>query len=182
MVEQIYDPNWVELHEYTQLWSAEFNQEKMVLLDALCKTALDIQHVGSTSVAGLASKPIIDILVGVHDMDDISAQDIGKLEAAHYVFRGDAGVQGRLFFRKGHPRAKYHLSIATLNDNYWKKQIIFRDYLRTHPKDVEEYQELKVKLARLYSNDRGTYTALKNPLITDILGKAFSWRNGSYSD
>lgn len=176
MEEKEYDPNWVQLNEYTSSWSDEFNREKMFLLRALGDTVLDIQHVGSTSIPGLSAKPIIDIVVGVGDINIFDIQNISKLENAEYTYRGDAGVPGRIFFRKGKPRAKFHLSIATLNGDYWSKQIVFRDYLRNHPQDVNEYEELKVKLAQQYPNDRATYTILKDPLITSILERAYSWR------
>ncbi|OPH49693.1 hypothetical protein BC351_36800 [Paenibacillus ferrarius] len=172
----MYDPNWVELREYTPSWVEEFNKEKMVICDALGYTALNIHHVGSTSIPCLASKPIIDIIVGIQDINKFKVEDINKLESVDYVFRGNAGVPGRLFFRKGLPRAKFHLSVATLEGAYWNKQIIFRDYLRTHPNDAKEYQDLKVKLAHQYVNDRATYTNLKDPLIKSILEKAYLWR------
>ncbi len=169
-----YDSNWVEVIEYTPLWIDIFNNEKSLLRRALGDIALDIQHVGSTSISGLAAKPIIDIIIGVKNIELFSTQVMLNLENVDYVFRGDAGVPGRIFFRKGFPRAKYHLSIATLNGDYWRNQIVFRDYLRSHPDDAIEYQNLKVKLAYEYSNDRVKYTKLKEPFIRKILDKAYS--------
>jgi len=180
--EHEYDPNWVQLNRYKTSWRDDFNLEKTVLLRDLGDAVLDIQHVGSTSIPGLSAKPIIDIIVGVSDLDAFDIQNVGKLENAEYSYRGDAGVPGRIFFRKGKPRAKFHLSIATINGDYWNKQIVFRDYLRTHPQDAKEYEELKVQLARQYPNDRAVYTSLKNPLITSILEKANSWQKDTSSD
>lgn len=170
-----YNPNWVQLKEYTPSWSDEFEREKMVLLRSLGDIVLDVQHVGSTSISGLSAKPIVDILVGVEALSKFSIDYIRKLEEVGYTYRGDAGVSGRIFLRKGKPRAKFHLSIAALNGDYWNRQIIFRDYLRAHPQDTNEYEKLKMKLAKQYPNDRATYTSLKDPLIASILEKAHLW-------
>lgn len=103
MDERRYDADWVELHDYTPTWRSRFEREQKVLAEALGDVALDIQHVGSTSVPGLCAKPIIDIIVGVRSLKQFSVCDIRTLEQLGYVFRGDAGIAGRLFFRKGVP-------------------------------------------------------------------------------
>ncbi|UNO50799.1 GrpB family protein [Alicyclobacillus acidoterrestris] len=177
MDERRYDADWVELHDYTPTWRSRFEREQKVLAEALGDVALDIQHVGSTSVPGLCAKPIIDIIVGVRSLKQFSVCDIRTLEQLGYVFRGDAGIAGRLFFRKGVPRAQFHLSVVAKDGEQWTKHVLFRDYLRHHESDAKAYASLKMTLASQYSHDRTTYTSRKGPLIAAILRKAYRWRN-----
>jgi len=162
----------VKVVPYSFNWKEIYKEEEKLLYHLLGETAIDIQHVGSTSIEGLDSKPIIDIAVGVKSLDDVDKHR-NLLEANGYQFRDNAGVEGRVMFAKGREDLRTHyLHIEIISGELWKNHICFRDYLRLNKKVVEEYSKLKKKLAAKYTNDRGSYTNAKNEFINSILKKA----------
>lgn len=129
-----YDPEWPE----------RFEEEADALREALGPVVIEVEHIGSTAVPGLAAKPTVDIAVGVAALDDIGEEKIAALEDLDYVFRGEAGVPGRLYFRKGatYPR-DFHVSVVEWRGPLWNDYLLLRDYLRTHPDDAAVYVEAK---------------------------------------
>jgi GrpB-like predicted nucleotidyltransferase (UPF0157 family) len=162
----------VKLVEYNDEWPGMFEEEKGLLESALRDIGVaDIQHVGSTSVPGMKSKPIIDIAVGVKRLSD-GKRCIEPLEGIGYEYRGDAGVPGRHFFTKGPSESRtHHVHIEPVSGRLWKNHILFRDYLRKNPGARKEYQELKEGLEKKYPEDRGRYTAEKDSFIEKTLEK-----------
>ncbi|WP_346891428.1 GrpB family protein [Clostridium sp. UBA3887] len=161
----------VKIVPYSFNWKEIYKEEEKLLYHLLGKTAIDIQHVGSTSIEGLDSKPIIDIAVGVKSLDDVDKHR-NLLEANGYQFRDNAGIEGRVMFAKGREDLKTHyLHIEIINGELWKNHIYFRDYLRLNKEAVEEYSRLKKNLASKYTNDRGSYTNAKNEFINSVLKK-----------
>lgn len=162
----------VKICPYTVEWKEEYEKEEKLLLNLIGPYAMDIQHVGSTSIEGLASKPIIDIALGVKSLDDVEAFK-DKLEKMGYSCRSAAGVEGRILFAKGSEDLRTHyLHIEIINDDLWKNHIYFRDYLRTHSNVIKEYSNLKHDLFIKYPEDRYSYTAAKNEFISAVLKKA----------
>jgi GrpB-like predicted nucleotidyltransferase (UPF0157 family) len=162
----------VKLLPYNYRWIELYKQEEKLLFSLIGQYVIDIQHVGSTSIEGLDSKPIIDIAAGVKSLDDVeSFRDL--LEDAGYQYRGSAGVEGRVMFAKGSEDSRTHyLHIEVYDGDLWKNHIYFRDYLRLNKKSVEEYSRLKKELARKFNEDRESYTSAKNDFINFILKKA----------
>lgn len=162
----------VKLASYTYEWKEEYNKEEKLLYSVIEKYALDIQHVGSTSIEGLDAKPIIDIAVAVESLDKVECfKDL--LENIGYQYRSNAGVEGRLMFAKGSEDLRTHyLHIETLNGPIWKNHIYFRDYLRLHKEYIHQYSELKRNLAIKFSDDRYSYTNEKDKFINMVLEKA----------
>jgi GrpB-like predicted nucleotidyltransferase (UPF0157 family) len=170
----------VKVVPYSFNWKEIYKQEEKLLYLLLGEAAIDIQHVGSTSIEGLDAKPIIDIAVGVKALDDVD-KFRSLLEANGYQYRGNAGIEGRIMFAKGSEDLRTHyLHTEIINGELWKNHIYFRDYLRLHKKAVEEYSKLKKELALKYTNDRGSYTNAKNEFIKSILKMAkeeFSYKS-----
>ena len=129
-----------------------------------------IEHVGSTAVPGLAAKSIIDIIVGVREL---AAGDrcVHPLEGIEYEYLGEAGIPGRLYFRKGQPRT-YHLHMVEHRSEFWERHLLFRDLLRERPAVAREYEALKRELAVQYRTDRLAYTEAKTPFIESALARA----------
>lgn len=125
-----FDPRWID----------KFKKESLVL-GGLFNNIIDIQHIGSTSIYGLRSKPIIDIAILVDSIED-KKYFIDKLLNLKYIYKKDLSSQERLFFRKGEP-VEYHLSITEPKYSFWNRNILFRDYLLRHKKLALEYQKLK---------------------------------------
>ncbi|WP_397539663.1 GrpB family protein [Rummeliibacillus pycnus] len=162
----------VKLQDYDANWSVKFNDEKSKIKYALGDKMIGIEHIGSTSVKGLKAKPIIDILVGVQNLEEITifAESLKEIEY-EYVHKPE--LKGRKFFRKGiWGKGSCHLHICVYKGEEWNTKIMFRDYLRMHPKVAEEYALLKTELAKKYQFDRPTYTQKKEPFIARILQKA----------
>jgi len=128
---------------YNSEWPKKFEIEAQKIQDVLDGQILDIQHIGSTSIPNLSAKPIIDIGVLVSSIDDVQSF-VSKLSILGYDYNPDMSSVERIFLRKGNP-IEYHLSIACPRHLFWSRNIIFCDYLRTHPKLVEEYELLKTK-------------------------------------
>lgn len=159
-----YDPEWPQL----------FQEEKQRLEAALGDYIHDIEHIGSTSVPGLAAKPIIDMIASVDDLA-VYKQLIKPLENLGYEFMPERVFNDRVFFPKGsHKNRTHHLSLVLKNSAGWYDPIAFRDYLIAHEDTCQAYQKLKERLASQYSNDRATYTKAKETMIKDIMKAASS--------
>jgi GrpB-like predicted nucleotidyltransferase (UPF0157 family) len=137
---------------YRSAWPALFEQEASALRDALGKKAQRVEHIGSTSVPGLAAKPIIDIMVAIASYPG-SMGLIPVVEALGYQFKPHDTIAGRLFFSKERePEIRtHHLNLTERGSGFWKRQLAFRDYLRTHDRVAAEYVDLKRQLAEEYA-------------------------------
>lgn len=131
------------IENYSSEWPKKYKLEAEKIKILLGDGVKDIQHIGSTSISGAISKPLIDIGVLVGSIDDIDSF-VKKLELIGYSYKPDMSSVERIFFRKGNP-VEYHLSVACPKHTFWNRQINFRDYLRKHPGLVEEYNQLKSK-------------------------------------
>ena len=159
----------VDLVPFHPEWHSLFLREKSILEDLVGASAVDIQHVGSTSIPHCWAKPIVDLAVGVKSPADAESL-IPVLVQAGYDFRGDAGVEGRLFFAKG-PRdlRTHYLHVVVWGELLWNNQIGFRDLLLLHPHLVLEYSRLKSALAQAFPEDRASYTQAKSAFIQEVL-------------
>lgn len=162
----------VSIVAYQPAWAEAFEKEKQQLRDAVGDNVTDIEHIGSTSIPGLAAKPIIDIIAAVDSLS-VYEQLIEPLTALGYEFMPERVFSDRVFFPKG-PRENrtHHLSLAIKDSDQWQKTIAFRDYLRNNATARNKYQALKTELATKYPNDRASYTKAKEQLIEQLLSEA----------
>ncbi len=162
----------VSLVAYQPEWANAFEKEKKQLQGVLGAYVSGIEHVGSTSVSGLAAKPIIDMVAAVDDLS-VYKQFIEPLTVLGYEFMPERVFTDRVFFPKG-PRENrtHHLSLVVKNSEGWEKTIAFRDYLRNNASARSKYQALKTELAAKYPNDRASYTKAKEQLIEQLLKEA----------
>ena len=131
------EPGVVRLVEYDPRWPALFAAEQQ-RIRGLCSTLwLRLEHIGGTSIPGMCSKPVLDVLAGrpreTSDWDYVAA-----LEQAGYEHRGERGVPGRQYFRRGHPRA-YHVHLVEEGGPLWRDYLFFRDYLRADPEAARRF-------------------------------------------
>ena len=144
-----------------------------MLHEALTEFDHAIEHVGSTAVAGLPAKPVIDIMVGVPDYDRL--QEIGvALERLGYL-RDAAAEQdepARKVFRKGpaDPRQlrSHHLHLTVRGGRYWCRLLAFRDQLRRDPVAAAEYAAVKASLLHTCAGDSRAYTRGKTDVVRRI--------------
>jgi len=162
----------VEVVPYDPRWPRMFEEERQRILGALGPRALEVEHIGSTAVPGLAAKPVIDIMVGVGTLDDAPAC-IGALEALgyEYVSEFEQELPERRYFRRFGPDGRrthqIHL-VERRNLGWWERHVRFRDYLRSHPEVAREYGELKMELARRFRHDRAGYMDGKEDFVRAV--------------
>ena len=161
----------VRLSAYDPEWPRLFEEERQRLQEALGDQVLDIQHVGSTSIPGCTAKPILDIAMAVESFEAAFAC-VPLIERLGYEFMGELGIPRRHYFVKRDPRSTHHIHMLERTSQEYEAQLLFRDYLRSHPEAVEQYVALKEGLRQRYPNDREAYTDGKTEFIKNILSMA----------
>jgi len=164
-----YNPDWPQM--------ALRHAERLQLLGS---TLVTVHHIGSTSVPGLAAKPIIDLMPIVTDLSELDRQR-GSIEALGYKWYGELGIPGRRycnlsddagtrivqlhFFQAGSPHAERHIA--------------FRDYLRAHPEAASAYEMEKRRAQQLHPGDSYAYGDEKAAWIKKTEAMALIWFTGS---
>ena len=157
-------------------WAGLFEAESAALASLFDGQASEIHHVGSTSIPGLPSKPIIDILVAVIDIQPVDSLNPAMI-ALGYEPQGEYGIVGRRFFTKGGDLMRSHQVHVFQQDHPEVRAMLdFRDYLRAHPTEAAAYGRLKEALARLYPEDITAYNAGKDAFVKETIRKAQAWR------
>lgn len=156
-------------------WPRRFEEEAARLRAIIpADLLIDLEHIGSTAVPGLAAKPVIDMLAIVTDLEAAKTRLVAPLEAAGYTFRDRGPDTDRLFFVKGlppsAPHRTHHLHIMEEGPGALK-HLAFRDYLRDHPEEAGRYAALKQDLATRFRDDREAYTEAKGGYIEEILDR-----------
>ena len=159
----------VSVFPYDEEWKGDFEKIKGELVSALGDLIVSVEHVGSTSVEGMAAKPCIDIDVVIRDYSLLDAVVAG-LAAIGYVHEGDLGIRGREAFKysgKTHLRT-HHLYVCPADSEELHRHITFRDFLRANPDAVEKYSRVKIEAARLFPDDIDAYIKHKSPCIEEM--------------
>lgn len=153
-------------------WARLFEKEKKLLSTTFGNRIIAIEHIGSTSIPKLISKPIIDIDVIVKSLPTARAMKSAFVKLG-YTHRPRPGLPWQMLYVKGPNEKRTHYAhVIPIRSDRWKDDLGFRDYLRTHTGARNRYAKLKRKLAKLYSNDRMTYTTKKEGFILDIVHRA----------
>jgi GrpB-like predicted nucleotidyltransferase (UPF0157 family) len=169
-------PTPIHIGDYDPRWPEMFEDERIIIQKAIGEIAIDIQHIGSTSVPGLAGKPIVDIIISVAAIDRARDLCVAALSAVgyEYVPEYEIVMPERLYFRKGDPRS-HHIHMVVEGTEFWRRHILFRDYLRVHPEAAQEYADLKKRLAKEHDTDMDGYTDGKSDFIRETEEKAAAW-------
>jgi len=158
---------------YSPAWPDEFEKIRAYLWPHISDIALDIVHTGSTSVPGLAAKPIIDfnITIESYEMFPKLAERLRKLGYEH---EGDGDIPTRERFKGGKRDGfmEYHMYVCPQNSLELERQILFRDYLRGHDDARDEYAALKQPLAEKHRHDIDAYIEGKHEFIMIIVNLA----------
>jgi GrpB-like predicted nucleotidyltransferase (UPF0157 family) len=161
----------VVVADYDDGWPLTFAQIAEPVRAAVADLGAQVEHVGSTSVPGLAAKPIVDIDVVVPSPEDVpSATE--RLRSLGYVYQGDKGIRGREAFMWPRGATPHHLYVVVEGSQRHTDHIRLRDYLRRHPEVAQEYAALKKKLAEQHRDDRLGYTNAKTEFIAGVLRAA----------
>ncbi|PAA98165.1 GrpB family protein [Serratia fonticola] len=154
----------VTIVAYDDHWPNLFEAESSLLQLTLGKVALRIHHIGSTSVPGLAAKPVIDILLEVVSLDKLDNLN-AAMERAGYTARGENGIPNRRYFTKSGDQRSHQVHAFALGDAQIVKHQAFRDYLIKNKKAAEQYAEIKRVAALASENDPHRYSAFKADFI-----------------
>lgn len=156
-----YDSNWRKLYEI----------EREDIVARIGDFVEDIQHMGSTSVEGLAAKPIIDMMIGISTLDD-AKYCIPPLEAMgyEYVPEFEKDLPMRRYLRKSADGIRtHHIHMVEISSDFWARHVAFRDILRSNASIRDEYAALKYRLAEAHRDDREGYTDAKTDFIETAL-------------
>jgi len=157
--------------DYDPAWPGLFRELCARILPVVEDFALSVEHVGSTSVPGLAAKPIIDMSIVIPVEDDVPLA-ITRLATIGYTHRGNLGVEGREAFAHPAGLPSHHLYVSPQGSPGLRNHLALRDYLRSHPEAAREYGELKRELARRFPRDIDAYVDGKTDFILAILRDA----------
>ncbi len=163
----------IEVVPHDPAWPAAFRVWRDRLAGQLGAAAERIEHVGSTSVPGLAAKPVVDIQVSVASLGQEGVY-VPPCQAAGLQLR--ARDDEHRFFRPpaGRPRG-VHVHVCASGGSWERVHLLFRDFLRASAGARESYAAMKREAALVWRDDRMGYTEAKNDLILDLLDEAEQW-------
>jgi GrpB-like predicted nucleotidyltransferase (UPF0157 family) len=159
----------LEIRDYDPAWPDFFAKLAARARTALGSLVLTVEHIGSTSVPGLAAKPIIDFDVVLASPADLP-ETIRRLARIGYAHEGDLGIAGREAFHWPPDETRHHLYVLIAGADELRRHLDFRDALRADPDLRDSYGALKRSLAERYNGDRNSYTHAKSEFITSIVG------------
>jgi len=163
----------LEISEYDPRWPELFRAERDRILAAIGKYVHAIEHIGSTAIPGIAAKPLIDILVGVKQLD-VYRECVKPLADLGYQYVPDAErvMPDNRYFNKGPDDARtHHLHMVLYDGEFWREKLLFRDYLRSHEEVARRYEALKRDLAQRF-DDGAPYARAKGPFVKAVLKEA----------
>lgn len=159
---------------YDPSWKNEFIRIGSKIREKLKNTAIRIDHIGSTSIEGLDTKPIVDIQISVHSLEPVDLYKL-RLEEIGFIHRSDNPDLTKRYFREMPGGKRTHIHVR--ESGSWSEQfaLLFRDYLRVTPEDCRKYAETKYKLMEMYKHERERYVEGKEPIIWEIMNRASNW-------
>lgn len=162
------------VEDYNPAWPEMYRQEAMWMKSILKENCVEIHHIGSTAVPGLAAKPIIDIMAAVRELSDVDKK-CSLFEEAGYEYLGEFGIRGRRYLRKGGDERTHQVHIFSENDTEnLIRHLAFRDYMRSHAEEREQYAALKKELAQKYPYDIDDYCDGKDAFVKKIEKQALA--------
>ena len=164
----------IQIEKYNDQWPELFKKEKELLLKVAGEwLSGSIEHVGSTSVPGLAAKPVIDIMFGVKSLD-ASLPAIEALSSAKYCYYSYKTEVMHWFCKPSPELRTHHLHLIPYASELWFQRLNFRDILRKNDGIAQKYADLKMSLAKDNPVDREAYTENKWPFIQSVLNGSIS--------
>ena len=158
----------IVVSDYDPAWSVMFEDERANLRTALGPLVLTIEHIGSTAVPSLAAKPIIDLQASMRSLAEAKSHCVNPLQALGYTYmpQYESWLPGELFFRKALVgRWTHHLHVLQEDHPRWGDRLLFRDYLRSHPKAARAYAKLKRDLAAAFDDNIAGYRNAKDAFV-----------------
>ena len=165
-------PQHITVVNYDPEWPSKYVRERDYITEILKDNCISIYHIGSTSVPGLSAKPIIDIMVVVRSLERVDTV-AEKFSDIGYEYLGEFGIVGRRYLRKGGDERTHQIHIFQADDwNNIGRHLAFRDYMRTHEKERNEYAKLKKDLAQEFPYDIDGYCDGKENFVREMEERA----------
>lgn len=161
----------VELIAYQENYEDIFKEEKKNLEKIFKERYVIIEHIGSTAIKNIYSKPIIDIVIITNNLEDFKEFAKKNLDSK-YTFKEETEVGDFLIRKEEDGKVKAFIHVYPSGSEDAKNCLIFRDYLNNNPKCAREYEKLKIELFKKCKDDRKSYTKGKNDYIKSIIKKA----------
>jgi GrpB-like predicted nucleotidyltransferase (UPF0157 family) len=174
--EIIKDKRKLEVIPYDPEWEKIYQIEKKKLISIFENELVKIHHIGSTAIPNCAAKPTIDILIECKDINQIEKY-IEVMVREGYQFKGEQGIPGRQYFRKGVPNHTHHVHIYQNNDLNINRHLAFRDYLLSRPELIKKYSKIKIALVKEDCYDVDKYIDGKNDIVKRIEQQALYWQS-----
>ena len=164
----------IRIVDYDPAWPARFRELGGPLRAALGDVALRIDHIGSTSVPGLAAKPVIDIQISVAALEPTDPFRV-PLQGLGYVYRDTNPERTKRYFREPPGQPRTHIHVREAGSFSQQFPLLFRDYLRAHPDAAEKYAEFKRAVAAEHAHDGLAYTNAKADFSWKLIHWADDW-------
>jgi GrpB-like predicted nucleotidyltransferase (UPF0157 family) len=134
----------VEITDYNPHYEGRFRAERDRLRIGLATATLKFEHIGSTAVPGLAGRPVVDLMLGAPPAAWAALEELrGRIVALGYEDLGEAGVPGRISFRRRTKLRAFNLALVEEGGAHWRENLALRDYLRGNPEAAAKYAEAK---------------------------------------
>lgn len=173
-------PQHITVLNYDPEWPLKYERERKAIAKILDGNGISIYHIGSTSVPGLAAKPIIDMMAVVRSLEKVDDAR-GKFSELGYEYLGEFGIAGRRYFRKGGDERTHQIHIFQADDwNNIERHLAFRDYMRTHEKERTEYAKIKTALAQRFPYDIDGYCDGKDAFVREMEKRALLEYDGTW--
>lgn len=173
-------PQHITVVNYDPEWPSKYVRERDYITEILKENCISIYHIGSTSVPGLAAKPIIDIMAVVRSLEKVDTV-AEKFSEIGYEYLGEFGITGRRYLRKGGDERTHQIHIFQADDwNNIGRHLAFCDYMRTHEKERKEYAKIKTELARRFPYNIDGYCKGKENFVRSIEELALSYFDGTW--
>ncbi|MFC4409084.1 GrpB family protein [Chungangia koreensis] len=164
----------VRLETYDPEWKQEFERVKQTIMKFTGLSQNRIEHIGSTAVEGISSKPVIDILIGVDDLEQVEKQLIDGLKQAGFLrlkVKRPGEIVLAKFLDESYDEKTHYIHLTDYHSELWKNLIFFRDYLNANEYEKEKYEKLKLDYVKRSSTGIIEYTDFKERFVLEVFMK-----------
>lgn len=157
-------------------WAGRYAAEAARIRAALAEVDVEIHHIGSTAIRGIAAKPIVDLLLEVAELAALDARS-AAMSGLGYEAMGEFGLPGRRYFRRSTPDGVrlFHVHAFQRGSAEARRHLAFRDYMIAHPAAAQAYGALKQRLAREFPDDMPAYMDGKDAFVKQHEALALAW-------